>query len=184
MAASCSLPLSIITFLPQKIKWIFCELPMTLQTLYPYIGARTRPVMIPHAKPQTKGRIASARNPRFSLVRGCVVQHPATHHSPHRSIPSASGGCYPPLRIQSAATKIPRFLSGIVTGRVQAATYSYNPPCITKKHLHLSVKCDKMRAIWENAAIGLPAIGLRHKRERDGGIRLRAMPGFLPGAAA
>ena len=36
----------------------------------------------------------------------------------------------------------------------------------------------------EKALNGLPCVGLRCQRERDGGIRLRAMPGFLPGAAA
>ena len=36
----------------------------------------------------------------------------------------------------------------------------------------------------EKAVIGLPCNGLRPQRERDGGIRLRALPGFLPGASA
>ena len=36
----------------------------------------------------------------------------------------------------------------------------------------------------EKAVIGLPCNGLRFQRERDGGIRPRALPGFLPGASA
>ena len=50
-------------------------------------------------------------------------------------------------------------------------------PCIP---LLSVLECER----YEKAVIGLPYIGLRPERERDGGIRLRAMPGLLPGAAA
>ena len=88
------------------------------------------------------------------------------------------------VHLPNTYQKIPRILSGIVTGRVRTVMYLYHICRVTKKSLHLFIKCDKMEAIWENAAIGLPYIGLRPQRERDGGIRLRAMPGFLPGASA
>ena len=88
------------------------------------------------------------------------------------------------VHLPNTYQKIPRILSGIVTGRVRTVMYLYHICRVTKKSLHLFIKCDKMGAIWENAAIGLPYIGLRPQRERDGGIRLRAMPGFLPGASA
>ncbi len=45
------------------------------------------------------------------------------YHSTNGSVPSRSGGFYPPLRLAC----INRFLSGIVTGRVREPMYWYRP---------------------------------------------------------
>ena len=55
---------------------------------------------------------------------------------------------------------------------------------VTEKSLAFHLKICYYIGDMEKAVIGLPCVGLRFQREREGGIRLRAMPGFLPGAAA
>ena len=49
-----------------------------------------------------------------------------------------------------------------------------------KKTLQFSDNYDKIPALYAKAEIGLPCIGLRIQRKREGESRLRAIPGFLP----
>ena len=53
-----------------------------------------------------------------------------------------------------------------------------------KKCLHIFDEYVSIAPICEKLRLGCLALACAYQREREGGIRLRAMLGFLPGAAA
>lgn len=53
-----------------------------------------------------------------------------------------------------------------------------------KKDLHIFHEYVNIATICEKLRLGCLVLVCVCQREREGGIRLRAMPGFLPGAAA
>lgn len=64
------------------------------------------------------------------------------------------------------------------------ADYFRQGDSVLKKCLHIFCEYGSITVDMKKAMIGLPCIGLRFQRERDGGIRFRAVPGLLPGASA